>query len=245
MSTFSRTSLVVAAILAAAGITELMLAQPQDTNATGTPAISPELAAQLKAIEQLPTIPADAVPLDRGNFYSAQFPYWPPFPANIYAVPVWDLEDGWFLLDDLQIDYSLTATESSSTAATMTLIAPVAPLAGGISPMDASQLPSLIIAKTGTNQLSITVSNTAPPRNYELWWTPVLANTGYPWTLLAVGATNQTNFTVNVGPDLTGFYRAIWDTNGYPIWEAADPNNPTLGVLSVTIVSPSQGQTLY
>ena len=111
MATFSQTSLVVAAILGAAAITGLMLAQAQETSAsatptaqaTSTPPISLEFTAQLNAVEQLPTIPADAVPLVGGTFWSAQFPYWPPFPANFDGVPVWGLGDGWFLLDDLQL----------------------------------------------------------------------------------------------------------------------------------------------
>jgi hypothetical protein len=246
MSTFIRTSLVVATILGAAGITGLVLAQSQGDSASGTPAISPELAAQLKAVEQLPTIPADAVSLVGGSFYSAQFPYWPPFPADFYGVPVWDLGDGWFLLDDLQIDYSQIQPEPDPTATTTTMSVNATPMGGGISPDGSTQngTPYLIIAPTGTNQLLITLTNTAPPMNYEVWWTPVLASAGYPWTVLAVGATNQTNFTVNVGPYQTGFYQAIWDTNAFPMWEAADPNNPLLGVLTVTIISPAQGQII-
>jgi hypothetical protein len=34
------------------------------------------------------------------------------------------------------------------------------------------------------------------------------------------------------------------DTNSVPLWELADPNNPGLGILSVTIDSPTNGAVL-
>ncbi len=108
----------------------------------------------------------------------------------------------------------------------------------------AQTAPVLSIAPTGTNQLLITITNGVGTANYELWWTPVLANPDYPWTTTAVGITGQTNFTVNIGPYSTGFYRALQDTNGIPLWEAADPNNQGAGILAVFIDSPINGSTL-
>jgi hypothetical protein len=80
--------------------------------------------------------------------------------------------------------------------------------------------------------------------NYELWWTPVLESPAYPWTPIAVGSTGQTNFTVSTSLSSAGFYRAIWDTNGIPLWEAADPNNPGAGILAVFIDSPTNGAVI-
>jgi hypothetical protein len=34
------------------------------------------------------------------------------------------------------------------------------------------------------------------------------------------------------------------DTNGVPLWEAADPNNPGAGILAVFIDSPANGGNL-
>jgi len=99
--------------------------------------------------------------------------------------------------------------------------------------------PVLTIAPTGTNELLITVTNPVSSVSYELWSTPVLV--GYPWTMVAVGATNQTAFTVAVGPYPDGFYQVVLDTNAIPIWKLADPNNPAAGILTVTIDSPTNG----
>jgi hypothetical protein len=56
------------------------------------------------------------------------------------------------------------------------------------------------------------------------------------------------NFVVNTAPFFEGFYLVTgstnWNNNGIPNWDYADPANPVLGVLSVTIVSPSQGQVI-
>ena len=105
--------------------------------------------------------------------------------------------------------------------------------------------PVLAIAPTGTNQLLITITNGVGTANYELWSTPVLGNTtDYPWTVAAVGTNGQSSFTVPTGPYSAGFYMALLDTNAIPLWEAADPNNPSLGILAITIDSPTNGMVL-
>ena len=105
--------------------------------------------------------------------------------------------------------------------------------------------PVLSIAPTGTNQLLITITNGVGTANYELWWTPVLDNTvDYPWTTVAVGTPGQTNFTVNIEPYPAGFYEAVWDTNSIPLWEAANPSNPGLGILALTIDNPTNNANL-
>jgi len=105
--------------------------------------------------------------------------------------------------------------------------------------------PVLAIAPSGTNQLLITITNGVGTANYELWSTPVLGNTtDYPWTVAAVGTNGQSSFTVPIGPYPAGFYQVLLDTNAIPLWEAADPNNPSLGILAVTIDSPTNGMVL-
>jgi len=104
--------------------------------------------------------------------------------------------------------------------------------------------PFLTIAPLGTNQFSITIANGTNTGNYELWWTPVLANPDYPWMTAAVGTTGQTNFMLNMGVYQTGFFRALMDTNSIPLWEAADPNNQGAGILTVFIDSPTNGAVM-
>ncbi len=101
--------------------------------------------------------------------------------------------------------------------------------------------PVLTITPLGTNQFSISFTNNGG--TYDLQSTPVLANPEYPWTWAAIGTNAQTNFLVT-GVYQTGFYRAILDTNSVPLWEVADPNNPSAGILNVWIDSPANGTTL-
>ena len=111
---------VIAAIIGLAGLAGLMLAHAQETGTSGTTtrknaeAISPELAAELKAVEQLPTVEPSTLPYDGrgGTFYSAQCPFWPPLPDNIFSLPVWNLGDGYYLINDLSVDYAAMDTNS-------------------------------------------------------------------------------------------------------------------------------------
>ena len=241
--TLPKTSLALAVMLGTASIAGLMLARAQETVTSNTAKrkqlIDATLAAQLAAVEKLPTV--NALPFHAAAvYYSAQCPYWPPLPGNEFNLPLWNFGDGYYLIDDLAVNYA--AYDTTPTAATMS--AGIKSL-GGARPMFdlSSGIPYLTVAPTGTNQLLITVINNTGPSNYELWWTPVLANPDYPWTAIAVGTTGQTNFTVNMTYP-TAFYRAIWDTNGVPLWEAADPNNPGAGILTVFIDSPTNGMVL-
>jgi hypothetical protein len=105
----------------------------------------------------------------------------------------------------------------------------------------AQSAPVLTITPLGTNQFSISFTNNGG--TYDLQSTPVLANPEYPWTWAAIGTNAQTNFLVT-GVYQTGFYRAILDTNSVPLWEAADPNNPAAGILTITIDSPANGSLI-
>jgi len=101
--------------------------------------------------------------------------------------------------------------------------------------------PVLTITQLGTNQYSITIINNIGTNTQDLQWTPVLANPDYPWTWAAIGTPGQTNFLLDMGEFQTGFFRTLLDTNTIPLWEAADPNNPGAGILTVTIDSPANG----
>jgi hypothetical protein len=93
----------------------------------------------------------------------------------------------------------------------------------------------------GTNQFSITFTNNGS--TYDIQETPVLGDQDYPWTWAAIGTAGQTNFVVTPIYQ-SGFYRAILDTNSVPLWEAADPNNPSAGILTVFIDSPINGAVI-
>lgn len=103
--------------------------------------------------------------------------------------------------------------------------------------------PALTISSLGSNEFSFVITN-GVSTNYELYWTPTLNDpSNYPWTLLTVGSTGQTNFSVNAAGWSVGFFRASIEQfyNGVPDYELADPNNPSLGPLTITIDSPTNG----
>jgi hypothetical protein len=103
--------------------------------------------------------------------------------------------------------------------------------------------PVLNITPLGTNTYSIAISNGVPATTYGIYWTPVLGNVDYPWMVL-VGTNGQTNFTLNMESYSSGFFMGAVSTNGIPPWELANPSDPGLGILSVTIDSPTNGSTL-
>ena len=194
-----------------------------------------DLEVMLLAVESV--LPAPASSASRiGTFYSAQHApgtrsEWPPLPGNFYGLPVWNLGDGIYLLDDLHVNYA-----AIETATTMTMSANAKPMGQGLSPAFSTQngpWPYLTIAPAGTNQLLITVINTNPAATYYLQMTPVLANANYPWTIITNGVAGQTNFTVNIGPYANEFFWAFMATN-----------NPGQGVIAVFIDSPANGATV-
>ena len=103
--------------------------------------------------------------------------------------------------------------------------------------------PALSITSLGTNTFSINVANGLPATTYGIYWTPVLNSPDYSWTVL-VGTNGQTNFTLNMEQYSSGFFMAAVNTNGIPPWELANPSDPSLGILSVTIDSPTNGAAL-
>ena len=109
---------------------------------------------------------------------------------------------------------------------------------------DAPQ-PVLSISSLGNSQFSLVVTNGVATTNYEVHWTYILANTNVPWQLIGVGSLGETNFTVDTTGWPIGFFRVSLEQtfNGIPDYQLADPNNPSLGALTITIDSPTNGMT--
>src|SRR6266478_8063350 len=97
--------------------------------------------------------------------------------------------------------------------------------------------PALSIASTGTNQVTLTVTNGLATNLYEIWWTEFLTGdlslTNGDWITVYSGTTGQTNFVLDLGDTDTGFFRAIngndADNDGVPDWEDARPFDPSVG----------------
>jgi hypothetical protein len=107
--------------------------------------------------------------------------------------------------------------------------------------------PGITIAITNGSQLSIIVTNGVAYGYYSLYNQHVLGSG--TWTLISTNdVLDDTNFVVNPFPYYEGYYLVAastnWNNSGVPNWDLADPNNPGLGKLTVSIVSPSQGQIL-
>jgi hypothetical protein len=108
--------------------------------------------------------------------------------------------------------------------------------------------PVLTIAPINPSQFQITITNAVATTNYEIYRTPVLNDPEFPWTLHIIGAVGQSNFTVDMGVLEAGFFRAAlgsdWDSDGVANFQDADPADPTIGILSLTIDSPTNGMVL-
>jgi hypothetical protein len=92
--------------------------------------------------------------------------------------------------------------------------------------------PVLTIVPTGTNAVSITITNGSASGLYQLYYRPFLTE-DYPWVLFTNGTTGQTNFIANMGDTISGFFEAAYNTNFVP---------PSI---SVIILSPANGALIY
>jgi len=109
--------------------------------------------------------------------------------------------------------------------------------------------PVLRIEPLGTNQFNIIITNGVTTTNYTLFWTPVLADTNYLWVVLWGGEVGETNFPVNGGEWPVGYFKVMighdLDGDAVPVWQDANDNSASIGALSVTIDSPTNGFTFY
>jgi hypothetical protein len=108
--------------------------------------------------------------------------------------------------------------------------------------------PVLTIVPTNGNQFQLIITNGVASTNYEIYRTPFLADTNYPWTLQVAGDVGQTNFILDKGLENMGFFRAAlgldWDGDGIPNSRDGNPNDPSIGILTITIDSPTNGMIL-
>ncbi len=108
-----------------------------------------------------------------------------------------------------------------------------------------AQQPVLKISDLGSNQFSVLVTNGLSTTNYTLFWTPALNDPGYPWVVLTNSAVGESNFMVDAGGWPSGFFKVLLgndaDGDGISEWLDAQPQNPSVGILSVTIDSPTNG----
>lgn len=108
--------------------------------------------------------------------------------------------------------------------------------------------PVLKITSLGSNQYNVVITN-GVVTNYTLFWTPLLGDTqNYPWQVLGIGNVGETNFNIDGGDWPFGYFRVLvgadQDGDGVPEWQDAQPLNPSVGILTLTIDSPLNGTVL-
>ena len=64
-----------------------------------------QLTDFLNLLAETPTVDPTNLPRNAVAFYSLQRPEFPPFPADMWGNPAWNLGDGRYLLSDLDNDY--------------------------------------------------------------------------------------------------------------------------------------------
>jgi hypothetical protein len=177
-----------------------------------------DLEVMLQAVESTPAISPNSVP-PVGTFWSAQHApgtrlEWPPLPGNLLGLPVWNLGDGVYLLDDLDIDYNAVAAATKIMAADDGLSPPGSGDGGtnyynpADDPIPAPDYGSnLWIRVDGifTNTYVGIVSNTEPDVQYEIQSIGDLTQTNWNsegfifgseatnWTALAINLAGRTN----------------------------------------------------
>lgn len=109
-------------------------------------------------------------------------------------------------------------------------------------------VPGLTVGISGTNLLLV-ITNGSSTVNYEIERTPILGDDeNYPFTLHLIGTLGQTSFVANFGIETRGYFRAAvgsdFDSDGVPNAIDGQPNNASVGELTITIDSPTNGANI-
>ena len=92
--------------------------------------------------------------------------------------------------------------------------------------------PVLTVTPTGTNTITVVATNGVSNGVYQLYYREDLT-TNFPWVLFTNGGTGQTNFAINTGDTIKGYFEAAY--------------NPGFVLPTITIIiqSPTNGALLY
>lgn len=104
--------------------------------------------------------------------------------------------------------------------------------------------PGLKITTLNTNQFQVSITNGLNTVNYELYRRLTLDPLN-PWVIHQIGTMGQTNFTISMGIDTSGYILggvgSDWDGDGLKNAFDAQPSNPAVSNLVITIESPVSG----
>lgn len=94
----------------------------------------------------------------------------------------------------------------------------------------------------------VSITNGVSTNTYQID-TKVDLNTNVPWVGSITGIVGQTYFLIPLGPEHYMFFRALdcddCDHDGVKNWADADPNSSNVLGLTITILSPTNGATIY
>jgi len=158
-----------------------------------------DLGRFVKLLDETPTIPAESVPRYAAGFFSLQRPEFPPFPANIYNVPCWNIGNGKYLLSDLDVSYD-TPTQNRMQMLGLGPPGPGDDWTNGVG--DGGGAITSGIVSWGTNDLYLEIKGLSPNQtNSYLVIHPPWNETNGVWDVFgttnlafAVGGLNLTNW---------------------------------------------------
>lgn len=154
--------------------------------------------------EDPPLVPPDQVPAN-GNFYSVQRPGYPPLPVNPFPdLPVYDLGNNWFLVDDTAVDYTALASSMGASPQEDNPQEPSgAPFSYGCGEF------WLEIAPTNGAAVLLTLRNTHPGHTYTIWSLTDLGQTNWVAETNLTGAAGDfTQTAIPMGQRTNLFFRA-------------------------------------
>jgi hypothetical protein len=116
-----------------------------------------------------------------GNYFSAQHPEWPPLPLNPFPeLPVYALGDHEFIYDDREVDYGQFRAAAPTQMALMEMAA--ANYGCGL---------WLALSPPTNGAVLLTLHNTLPGTNYQIWSKTDVAATTWTLETNVVGASGQ------------------------------------------------------
>ncbi len=173
-----------------------------------------DLEVMLQAVEQTTPLPANTVPRV-GNFYSVQHlpgsrMAWPPLPGNVHQLPAWNLGNGFYLMDDLDVNYDELQAEANAAAAALPMMQ-MSMMAGSLASTYAYDNPVYLTNITAnfaydgriTAGFSIAGGTNFVP--YDILLTTNLLTPVLQWNWLGIGYTSN-NYTFYEQPTGMAFY---------------------------------------
>ncbi|MEI9961447.1 MAG: hypothetical protein WDM76_10065 [Limisphaerales bacterium] len=258
-----------AGVVFAAGLIFILHAQETETAVQVQPlALSPadiqllpnlsdkDLGEFMDTLLAIPAIAPADLPEASPGFWSLQNPSWAPLPANIRGAAAWPLANGSYLLDDLNVDYSIRPKKLSGGGMQMFSMDPNDPEEGEGTNYFQSNFHALVFT-TNDLWLSITgkIATTAYLEIHRPWNMPqttvfdlmYCTNLAAPiaWRWVLRTDPGQINLIARNAVDAQGFYRlappndvAANSSLGTNFWVVFPNMHDGGGILSLYIASP-------